>query len=90
MGLREQSIVGCFPEFGFQFSVVHVLVGLRKQCINNFVFPTWACAVGFNNNNKVEVVITGSPPPVVRVITGAPLLVVRVRWDNWCPSPSNK
>ena len=51
MGLREQSIVGCFPEFVFLFSVVQVLVGLRKQFINNFVFPTRACAAGFNNNN---------------------------------------
>ena len=51
MGLREQSIVGCFPEFVFQFSVVQVLVRLRKQFINNFVFPTWACAAGFNNND---------------------------------------
>ena len=31
MGLREQSIVGCFPEFVFQFSIAQVLVGLRKQ-----------------------------------------------------------
>ena len=41
MGLREQAVVGCFPEFAFQFSVVQVLVGLRKQFINNFVFPTY-------------------------------------------------
>ena len=34
------------------FSVVHVLVGLRKQFMNNFVFPTWACTAGFNNNNN--------------------------------------
>ena len=27
-------------------------MGLRKQLINNFVFPTWACAAGFNNNYK--------------------------------------
>ena len=27
-------------------------MGLRKQFINNFVFPTWACAAGFNTNNK--------------------------------------
>ena len=40
------------PVFVFQFSVVQVLVGLRKQFINNFVFPTWACAAGFNNNNN--------------------------------------
>ena len=52
MGLREQSIVGCFPEFVFQFSVVQLLVGLRKQFINNFDFPTSACATGFNNNNN--------------------------------------
>ena len=50
MGLREQSIVGCFSEFVFQFSVAQVLVGLRKQFINNFVFRTWACAAGFNHN----------------------------------------
>ena len=29
----------------FSFSVAQVL-------INNFVFPTWACAAGFNNNNN--------------------------------------
>ena len=48
--LMEPSIVGCFHEFVFLFSVVQVLVGLRKQFINNFVFPTWACAAGFNKN----------------------------------------
>ena len=36
----------------FQFSLAQVLVGLRKQFINNFVFPTSACAAGFNNNNN--------------------------------------
>ena len=40
MGLREQSTVGCFHEFVLQFSVAQVLVGLRMQFINNFVFPT--------------------------------------------------
>ena len=30
-----------------------MLVGLRKQFINNFVLPVWACAAGFNNNNNV-------------------------------------
>ena len=35
----------------FSFSVAHVLVGLRKQFINNFDFPTFAFAAGFNNNN---------------------------------------
>ena len=38
----------------FSFSVAQVLVRLRKQFINNFVFPTWACAAGFNNNNNVR------------------------------------
>ena len=52
MGLRVQSIIGCFSEFVFQFSVTLALVGLRKQFINDFVFPTWACAAGFNNNNN--------------------------------------
>ena len=27
MGLREQAIIGCFPEFVFQFSIAQVLVG---------------------------------------------------------------
>ena len=48
---------GCFPEFVFQFSVVQVFVGLRKQFINNFVFPTWACAAGFNNNKLIIIII---------------------------------
>ena len=52
MGLREQSIVGCFPEFVFQFSMVQVLVGLCEQFVNNFVFISWACSAGFNNNNN--------------------------------------
>ena len=36
----------------FSFSVEQVLVLLRKQFINNFAFPTWAFAAGFNNNNN--------------------------------------
>ena len=48
MGLMEQSIVGCFPEFVFQFFRGAGAVGLRFQFINNFVFPTLACAAGFN------------------------------------------
>ena len=27
-------------------------MGLRKQFIDNFVFPTWDCAADFNNNNN--------------------------------------
>ena len=39
--------------FVFPFSVVsQVLVGLRKHFINNYVFPAWAGATGFNNNNN--------------------------------------
>ena len=50
MGSRVQSSVGCFPEFFLQVSLAQVLVGFRQQFINNFVFLTWACAAGFNNN----------------------------------------
>ena len=32
MFLREQSIVGCFPEFIFYFSMVHMCLG---SCVNN-------------------------------------------------------
>ena len=54
MGLRVQLTVGCFPELCFlQFSVVQVLVVLQKQFLNNFVFPTLACAADFNNNNAI-------------------------------------
>ena len=44
--------VGCIPELCLQFSVAQVLMGLREQFINNFIFPTFACAAGFNNNNN--------------------------------------
>ena len=27
---------------------------LRKQFISNFVFPTWACVAGFNNNKVTK------------------------------------
>ena len=53
MGSRVQSTVGGFPELCFiQFSVAQVLVRLRKQFIHNFVFPTWACAAGFNKKKN--------------------------------------
>ena len=56
MGSRVQLTVGCFPELCFlQFFVAQVLMGLRKQFLNNFVFPTWAYAAGFNNNNNTEI-----------------------------------
>ena len=58
MGSRVQSSVGYFPELCFlQFSVVQVLVGLRKQFINNFVFPGRACAASFNNNNNAVIIL---------------------------------
>ena len=38
LGLREQSVVGCFPVIIFEFSVVHVLVGLWKQFMNILFF----------------------------------------------------
>ena len=54
MGLLEQSTLGCFPELCFpKFSVAQVLVGLRKQLMNNDVLPTRACAAGFDNNNSI-------------------------------------
>ena len=41
MGSRVHPTVGCFPELYFlEFSVAHVLVGLRKQFINKVIFPT--------------------------------------------------
>ena len=52
MGLREQSTVCFISEFVFKLSVEQVLVGLRKQFINNSDFHTLACAAGFNNNNN--------------------------------------
>ena len=53
MGSRVQSTVGCFPELCFlQFSMAQELMRLRKQFINKFVFPAWACAAGFNNINN--------------------------------------
>ena len=55
MGSKMQLTVGCLNELCFlQFSVAKVLVGLRKQFIKNFVFPTWACDAEFNNTNNVS------------------------------------
>ena len=52
MGSGVQLPAGCLPDLCFpQFSVAQVLVGLRKQLTNNFVFLTYACAVSFNDNN---------------------------------------
>ena len=46
----------CFHELCFlQFSVAQVLVVLRKQIVNNFVFSTWASTAGFNNNYNIDI-----------------------------------
>ena len=37
------------PGVVFSFSVAQVLVGLRKQFINNFGFPTCSCAAVINS-----------------------------------------
>ena len=50
MGLL--SVVGCFPQFVFQFDVEQVLAGFQNQFTNNLVFRTSACTAGFNNNNN--------------------------------------
>ena len=39
MGLMEQSIVGCFLEFVFQFFVAKDLVGLRNKFIKKMFSP---------------------------------------------------
>ena len=66
MGSTVQSTVGCFSELRFlKFSVAQLLVGLRKQFINNFVFPTWALAAGFNNNNTKMLVNAQSNIPLM-------------------------
>ena len=51
MGLREQSIVGCFPKFFFSVFPCAGACGVGPQFISNF-FPPRACAAGFNNNNN--------------------------------------
>ena len=64
MGSRVQSTVGCYHELCFlQFSMAQVLVGLRNQFMDNFVFHTWACAAGFynNNNNNNKALIAACP-----------------------------
>ena len=52
MGLREQSIVGCFPELCFSVFRGAGACGVAKVIINSFIFSTWACAAGFNNDNN--------------------------------------
>ena len=77
--------------FFLEFYVTQVLVGLRKQFINNFVCkcrlvgPTWACAAGFYNNNDCEIDIKSigcwSPPRLTSqkhvpiTVVGTPYLV---------------
>ena len=53
IGSMGHSRIRCFPELCFiQFPMAQVQVGLQKQFINDFAFPTSACAVGFNNINN--------------------------------------
>ena len=51
MGLREQSIVGCFTELCFSVFRGACACGVAKAILNNFVLPTRASTAGFNNNN---------------------------------------
>ena len=88
MGLRVQSTVGCFPELCLlQFSVAQVLGVLRKHFINNFVFPTWACAAGFSNNNVIYTGVILSQIITLRVCTTCYLRVsvpgVAVICESW-------
>ena len=54
MGSMVESTVGCFRDFCFiKFSVAQVLIN-NNENKNNYVFPTWTCALGFNNNNNKE------------------------------------
>ena len=61
MGLREQSIVGRFPELCF-FLVFRSagVCAVAKQFIKNFVFTTWACAADFNNNKTPGTNVDGT------------------------------
>ena len=55
MGLYVQSTVGCFSDlYFFLVFVSQVLVGLRKQFMNNFVFTTWPCGAVFNNDDNIN------------------------------------
>ena len=56
----------------FSFSVAQVLVGLRKPFINNFVFPTWACAACLDNNNSVRTAIENIGGTHARVLSTIP------------------
>ena len=50
---RSQPFVAFLIELCFLlFFVAQVLVGLPKQFITIFIFPTWSCATGFNNNKN--------------------------------------
>ena len=43
--------------FFFNFPWRRYNCGLEKHFLNNFVFPVWACAAGFNNNNNINNVV---------------------------------
>ena len=72
MGSRVQSTVFCFPELCFlQFSVAQV--GLRKQLINNFIFPAWAADFNNHNNNNSPVPNNAPVPTDAVVPTSVPV-----------------
>ena len=48
MGLREQSIVGCFPDLCFSVFRGSGACGVAKATYKQLCFPTWACAPGNN------------------------------------------
>ena len=51
-GLGEQSIVGYFPVFIFQFFRGAGACGVELAIYKQFCFLTCACAASFNNNNN--------------------------------------
>ena len=44
-------------------SLAQMLVALRMQSVHYFVFPTWACTAGFNNNKTNIISHVFRPPP---------------------------
>ena len=56
-GLREKLTIGCSLLYYsvcscFPWHCYIGACGVANAICNNFVFPTWACATGFNNNNN--------------------------------------
>ena len=66
MGLRVQSIVGCFPEFVFPVFRSSGACGAAKAIYKQFFFATWSYAAGFNNNNNNNNTFTSNNLPRIR------------------------